>query len=72
MKNVPFRIIWGVFMAVAYIGIAYLVVFTPLLIRYNAANDPGYDQYKIIRIIFGTVLLIYGIYRGYRIWKNNK
>ncbi|GAB6012341.1 hypothetical protein [Viscerimonas tarda] len=65
-----FRFIWGAFMAVAYIGIAYLVVFTPVLIRYNANdNKSANDEYFIVRIILGLVLFAYGLFRGYRIWK---
>lgn len=67
-----FRIVWGAFMTLAYIGIAYLVLFTPILIRYNATNDPQYDNNKIVRIIFGVVLLLYGIVRGYRTWKTGR
>ena len=69
-----FRFIWGVFMAIAYIGIAYLVTFTPLLIRYNAAGgtNPANDENFIVRIVLGVVLFAYGIFRGYRIWKMNK
>ena len=38
--NVSFRTVWGVCMALAYTGIACVVLFTPLLLRYNGANDP--------------------------------
>ena len=36
--NVSFRTVWGVCMALAYTGIACVVLFTPLLLRYNGAN----------------------------------
>lgn len=57
-------------MVFAYIGIAYLVVFTPVLIRYNDTNnDSSNDQNLIIRLALGATLFIYGIFRGYRLWK---
>ena len=65
-----FRLIWGVLMALAYVGIAYLVVFTPLLIPYNSHNNKASsDEYFIVRIALGVVLFAYGIFRGYRLWK---
>lgn len=68
-----FRFIWGVFMVIVYLGVAYLVVFTPLLIRYNARdNNPENDEYFIVRIALGLLLFIYGLFRGYRMWKINK
>ncbi len=68
-----FQFIWGILMVIAYIGIAYLVVFTPLLIRYNGIdNSPSNDQNFIIRIVLGIVLFVYGLFRGYRMWKINK
>jgi len=67
-----FKLIWGIVMVFVYLGISYLVVFTPVLIRYNEYNDPGNDQNFVIRIILGIILLVYGVFRGYRIWKLNK
>jgi len=68
-----FKLIWGIFMALAYVGIAYLVVFTPVLIRYNdSTNTSANDQNFVVRIILGSILFIYGIFRGYRIWKMDK
>lgn len=63
-----FSTIWGVFMALAYIGISYLILFTPFLMPYNF-DGSGDDKYKIIRIVLGAVLFLYGIIRGIRVWK---
>lgn len=63
------RFVWGLFMVFAYIGIAYLVFFTPVLLRYNAENDPANDQNLVARIFLGSVLLVYGVFRGYRFYK---
>ncbi|MDR0687548.1 MAG: hypothetical protein LBF55_02545 [Prevotellaceae bacterium] len=70
MEKPSFRLIWGAFMSLAYVGIAYLVLFTPMLIRYNEYNDKGSDQNLLIRIIFGVIMLAYGIARGYRTYKS--
>lgn len=68
-----FRFIWAVFMVLAYVGVSYLVLFTPVLIRYNAeTNTSANDQNLVIRIILGIVLFVYGIFRGYRLWKISK
>lgn len=64
-----FRTLWGIFMSLVYIGIAYLILFTPLLIRYNETNNPDYDNNATLRIIFAIILCSYGIIRGYRTWK---
>lgn len=57
-------------MSLAYVGIAYLVLFTPMLIRYNETNDKENDKNLLIRIIFGVIMLAYGIIRGYRTYKS--
>jgi hypothetical protein len=69
LRKIPFRIIWGGLMSLVYIGIAYLAVFTPVLIRYNDTNDPANDQHLVVRLLFGIVVLFYGLVRGYRIYK---
>ncbi len=67
--TVSFRGVWSLFMTFAYVGIAYLVVFTPMLLRYNAYNDPSMrDENATLRIILGIIFLIYGIMRGYSCW----
>jgi len=72
-NKISFKFVWGILMVIAYLGISYLVVFTPVLIRYNARdNNPSNDENFIFRIILGIVLLAYGLFRGYRIWKINK
>jgi len=66
------RLVWGIVMTITYIGISYLVVFTPVLIRYNRTNNsPSNDENFVFRIILGVVLFVYGMFRGYRIWKMN-
>jgi hypothetical protein len=69
-----FKILWGAVMTVTYIGISYLVIFTPYLIPYNRARgtDPSNDENIIVRLILGIILFIYGIFRGYRIYKSQK
>lgn len=57
-------------MSLAYVGIAYLVLFTPVLIRYNEANDRTNDKNLLWRILFGVIMLAYGAMRGYRTYKS--
>lgn len=57
-----FRFIWSLVMIVFYVGFAYVIVFTPLF----ATVD------QKIRIAMGIVLTIYGLFRGFRLWKIGK
>jgi len=71
--NVSFRTVWGVCMALAYTGIACVVLFTPLLLRYNGANGPQLpDENAALRIVLGIVFLVYGLMRGYSTWMKFK
>lgn len=71
-KKTNFRFIFGIFMVLAYLGISYLVVFTPVLIQQSGAGTLPNDENFIVRIVLGIVLLAYGLFRGYRIWKINQ
>ena len=71
-RKISFRIVWGILMALAYIGIAYLVFFTPVLIPYNETNDPSNDTHLVIRLLFGSVVFVYGLVRGYKIFRQVK
>ena len=53
------KLIWGIFMTVIYLGMAVLLIFSNLFINID----------KIYRILFGVALFLYGIARGYRVWK---
>lgn len=49
--------IFGIFMIIVYLGMAYLLVFSPL---FEQNFSPAF-RYSI-----GVVFLIYGVYRAYR------
>ena len=49
--------IFGIFMIIIYLCMAYLLVFTPLF-RQNFS--------AVFRYSLGTVFFVYGIYRAYR------
>ena len=49
--------IFGIFMIIVYLGMAYLLVFTPLF-RQNFSS--------VCRYSIGTVFFVYGVYRAYR------
>ncbi|MEA4918516.1 hypothetical protein [Proteiniphilum sp.] len=55
-----FKLIWGIMMVIIYVSVAYLLVFTPLF----RENIPSW-----IRISFGVIFSVYGVLRGYRLWK---
>ncbi len=67
--KIPFGLLWGIVMSLAYAGIAWLVAFTPLLLRYNAYNDPQqHDENGALRAILAIIFFAYGIVRGYTTW----
>jgi hypothetical protein len=59
-----FKLVWGIVMVVAYLGIAYVLVFSPLF-KERSTIPEG------IRIAIAIVFSAYGIYRGYRLWKQS-
>lgn len=50
------RVFWGIFMTIAYIGIAYMLVFTTLFENIDHS----------VRVFLAVILFLYGIFRGYR------
>lgn len=60
-KKSIFRLVWGVLMVVVYLGMAYLLVFTSLFKETMPST---------LRLIFGALFTLYGVYRGYRVWKS--
>lgn len=55
-----FKLIWGAMMVLIYVSVAYLLVATPL---FKESIPAG------IRISFGIIFTVYGLLRGYRLWK---
>ena len=60
MKQGRMKFVWGVFMVTIYFGMALLLIFSEI-----------FDIKLVFRIIIGVLMFIYGIFRGYRIWKMN-
>ncbi|MDR1653552.1 MAG: hypothetical protein LBS01_07910 [Prevotellaceae bacterium] len=58
-----FRPVFGILMVIVYLSMAYMLVFT------NIFAD---TLYKPLRIIFSVVFSVYGVFRGYRLWKDKK
>lgn len=56
----PIRKIYGIFMVIFYLCVSILMVFTPIFDSVHIA----------IRIIMGILFFVYGIFRGYRMWKD--
>jgi uncharacterized membrane protein len=57
MKKLNFRLAWGMFMALIFLGMGILTLFT------NYFSTMG-----ALRIVFGIVFFIFSIYRTYQIW----
>lgn len=53
------RMIFGIFMVFFYLLIAILLIFTPIF----------KDVHVAARIAMGVLFFIYGLFRGYRAWK---
>lgn len=62
MKNqgLNWKLIFGIFMVLIYLGMAAILVFS------NVFAIP-----ETYRIIIGILFFIYGLFRGYRIWKQD-
>lgn len=59
-QKTKWAFIWGVLMVVIYGAMAYLLALTSF---FEAAMPFA------LRITFGIIFLLYGIYRAYRVWK---
>ena len=56
------RFIWGIFMVLVFMGMSFMLIFTNMFMNLSLP----------IRILTGVIFLIYGIFRGYSIWKNGR
>lgn len=54
------KLIFGIFMVLIYLGMAILLVFSEFF--------PIAEPY---RIIIGVLFFLYGLFRGYRVWKQD-
>lgn len=59
MKKLNFKLLWGMFMALIFLGMAVLTLFTNYFSTMSSS----------LRIIFGIVFLLFSIYRGYQFWR---
>lgn len=71
-NKISFKVIWSIFMAIVYLGLAYLVVFTSF--PYNIYEEQPLESgsVQIIRVILGITLLMYGLFRIFRVYKFRK
>ncbi len=53
------KLLWGLFMVIIYLGMASLLLFSDVFV-----------MQKTLKIIIGILLFLYGLFRGYRVWKN--
>jgi uncharacterized membrane protein HdeD (DUF308 family) len=59
MKNDNVKLIWGILMTLIYLFMAILLIFSDI-----------FDFDKTLKIIIGILFFVYGVFRGYRVWKN--
>jgi len=62
MKRLNFKLIWGIFMVLIFVGMFYLLVFTTYFSTMSLA----------FRIILGCIFLIYSIFRSYQLWNQGR
>lgn len=61
MRRERIRLIWGIFMTLFYLAMAVLLAFSDIFdIRFS------------FRIIIAILFFVYGIFRGYRVWKTSE
>ena len=58
MDRKKFKILWGIMMTLLYLGMACLIAFSDI-----------FHIGKGLSIIMAILFFIYGIFRGYRVWK---
>ncbi|PXV68880.1 hypothetical protein CLV62_101146 [Dysgonomonas alginatilytica] len=68
-NGITFKFIWNIIMFVIYLGIAYLIAFTPMLLPYNYRANDSHDDFVIPRIVLGVGVAVYALFRGYRLLK---
>ncbi len=59
----PLRLVLGIIMVAIYLAMAYALLFTSLFV---------YTVPSWVRYLMGGVFFLYGIYRGYRVYKGSK
>jgi predicted transporter len=66
MKKKQALYLFGLFMMIVYCGMGVLFI-------YSTTSEQILSEYpKVIRIIFGILLFIYGIFRAYRLIKSRQ
>ncbi|MDE7135358.1 MAG: hypothetical protein K2N91_01890 [Muribaculaceae bacterium] len=64
--NMPkgFRLFFGIFMGLVFIGAGLMLLFN----WFNVIYDPSWN---LLRWIGGPIFILYGFFRGYRLYKGN-
>lgn len=63
VKCINMKFVWGIFMVIIYLGMAFLLVFT------NLFNE---NMSFPMRITVGILFFCYTLFRGYRLIKDSK
>ena len=53
------RFVWGIFMVLFYLGMAVLLFFSDF-----------FDIREGFKVVISILFFVYGLFRGYRMWKN--
>ena len=59
-KKLNWRLLFGAIMVFIYLGMAAMLLFTDLFSF----------RWEILKVIFAVLFFLYGLFRGYRLWKN--
>lgn len=63
-KKNNLKLVWGIIVVFIYLIIAFVFVFAP--------NSIFKENTLLIRVAMGVLLFLYGLFRGYRLWKEMK
>ena len=63
VKCINMKFVWGIFMVMIYLGMAFLLIFT------NLFNE---NMSFPMRIIVGILFFCYTLFRSYRLIKDSK
>lgn len=63
-KKNNLKLVWGVIIVFIYLIIAFIFVFAP--------NSIFKENTLWVRVAMGILLFLYGLFRGYRLWRDMK
>lgn len=71
-NKMSFKAMWSIFMAIVYFVLSYLVIFTSFPYNMQEEQPVEAESVKIIRVMLGITLFLYGVFRVFRVYKFRK